>query len=163
VSRPSLQTYFSLAVLLHLALLGGGCKTVNPLDEPKSKWQQKRIEKWQKKQAEKQSEKKEAALPMRLPMGKVHMVHPGGEFVLIHSKRKFSPEPGTEIHTYGPDGSETAKLEMSAASKGEFITADIISGKPARGDSAVTNYIPSGGSSNQNTPGGSAEKVQVLE
>ncbi len=112
---------------------------------------------------EKLAKKKKPALPLRLPMGTVHMVHPGGEFVLIHSQRKFSPEAGTEINTYGPDGRETAKLEMSAASKGEFITADIISGKPARGDRAVTNYVPPKNSSNLTPQADGGEEFQVLE
>jgi len=99
------------------------------------------------------------AMPVRLPLGTVHLVHPDGQFVLIKSSQNFSPDPGTEITTFGPDGRESGQLKVGSARKANFITADIVSGTPKQGDRAIMNYLPPKPSSDQ--AGG--EAAQVLE
>ncbi len=158
VSRSSLQIFFAVAILFPFVC--SSCITTNLLVKQKIKRQQKKAEIRAAKQAETDP------VPQRLPIGFVHMVHPNGEFVLIRSARNFHLEPGSKITTYNLTGSETASLEASAASKGEFITADIVSGKPDRGDRAVANYIPqkrSSGEGDQPTTADGNEDVQVLE
>lgn len=80
--------------------------------------------------------------PIQLPIGTVHMVDPGGSFILIQSSRFLPVEPGTPIVTVSTNGIETAQLVGSSARKGQFITADIKSGRPGVGDRAVMTHVP---------------------
>ena len=79
--------------------------------------------------------------PIQLPIGIVHMVDPGGSFVLIQSSRFLPVEPGASIVSVSINGIETAQLVGSSARKGQFITADIISGRPGVGDRAVMTDV----------------------
>lgn len=80
--------------------------------------------------------------PIKLPIGTVHMVDPAGSFVLIQSSRFLPLEPGTSIVSVTISGVETAQMVSSSARKGQFITADIKSGRPEVGDRAVMIHIP---------------------
>lgn len=160
VSKSSFHIFFVVSLLSAFAC--SSCVTNNLLVKEKIKRQQKKA----KIRAEKQAERQVDLVPQRLPIGIVHMVHPGGEFVLIQSGRNFHLEPGSKITTYSVGGSETAKLEASAASKGEFLTADVISGKPSRGDRAIANFIPPKRDTKKTgnaAPGVAEDEFQVLE
>lgn len=107
--------------------------------------------------------------PTQLPVGTVHMVDPAGKFVLIQSSRFLPIEPETAITTVSSNGVETSQLKVSPARKGQFLTADIVSGRPGVGDRAVALHVPkvtdpamapfspnAGG-------GGGDDEIQVLE
>ena len=99
--------------------------------------------------------------PMKIPVGNVHG---DGGFVLIRSSRAASVDPGTNIYSYGPGGMQTATLQVSAARKSSFLTADIVSGNPMRGDNVVMDFTlrkkaPEGPNM---VPGGDSD-IQVLE
>ncbi len=79
--------------------------------------------------------------PMKIPVGSVLSVHPEGGFALIKSSRSNSIEPGTSISTFDSTGGQTSSLQVSNARKGPFLTADIISGNPTRGDQAVMDFV----------------------
>ncbi|MEC8824220.1 MAG: hypothetical protein VXX36_00415 [Verrucomicrobiota bacterium] len=106
--------------------------------------------------------------PAQLPVGTIHMVDPQGKYVLIQSSRFLPVEPGASITTVSFDGIETSELKVSPARKGQFLTADIMSGRPGVGDRAVMVHLPKVPSSevDPNTPntGGSTDnEIQVLE
>ncbi len=102
--------------------------------------------------------------PIQLPIGTVHMVDPGGSFILIQSSRFLPVEPGTPIVTVSTNGIETAQLVGSSARKGQFITADIKSGRPGVGDRAVMTHVPKVDEPASNPLiQGSHPDIQVLE
>jgi predicted small secreted protein len=103
---------------------------------------------------------------MKIPVGTIHHVDAGGEFVLIRSSRLLQIEPDTMITVFGNQGETTATLKVSPARKGQFLTADIISGNPVAGQQTAMDYTASrqadpapGG-----VPGsGGGNDIQVLE
>lgn len=102
--------------------------------------------------------------PMTIPVGSLHVVRPEEGFVLIRSSRFFQIEPGTDIITYGNGGTETSRLRVSPAKKGQFVTADILSGSPKVGDQAVMDYAVARPGDGATTPGvGGDDEIQVLE
>jgi len=130
-----------------LLLLGGlgGCRTTS---------------------SEEQAEKREAAESMRnqvtkIPVGTIHLVDPDGAFVLIRSSRFTDVDLDSELLVMDQGGTEIAKLRMSPARKGSFLTADILYGAPQRGNHVLMIHrprteIPTTGT----TP---SDEIQVLE
>ncbi len=107
---------------------------------------------------------KDVTAPMKIPVGSLHVVRPDEGFVLIRSSRFLQMEPGTDIVTYGNGGAETSRLRVSPAKKGQFVTADILSGSPSVGDQAVMDYAVSRPDNGTTTPGfGGGDEIQVLE
>ncbi len=99
-----------------------------------------------------------------LPIGVVHHVDPSGNFVLIRSSRRLQIEPGTALATRGDQGQVVARLEVSPARKGEFLTADILEGLPAVGQTTTMGYTPKPlGGSSPAADLGSPDAIQVLE
>ncbi len=115
----------------------------------------------------KESDGGEASTPApassTLPVGTVHHIDGTAGFVLIQSSRSLQIEPGTILTTYGEQGEVTARLEVSPARKGSFLTADIRDGAPKKGDRATMEHSPrpvvGGGPA---FPSGN-DAVQVLE
>lgn len=106
--------------------------------------------------------------PAQLPVGTIHMVDPQGKYVLIQSSRFLPVEPGASITTVSVDGIETSELKVSPARKGQFLTADIMSGRPGVGDRAVMVHLPKVPSpevdpNTPNTGGSTDNEIQVLE
>jgi hypothetical protein len=102
--------------------------------------------------------------PTKIPVGSLHVVRPGEGFVLIRSTRFLQVEPGTDLVTYGNGGAETSRLRVSPARKGQFVTADIISGMPQVGDQALMDYV----AGPLNAAGGPTsnpenDEIQILE
>ncbi|MEC5127587.1 hypothetical protein VSU19_12545 [Verrucomicrobiales bacterium BCK34] len=100
---------------------------------------------------------------MQIPIGTVHLVNDGGKFVLIRSSRALKIEPGTMIDIIGPGGAPVASAQVSPARRGQFLTADILSGVPATGNQVLMNYTaqePEGPSVPGAAPGGD---IQILE
>ncbi|MDF1826081.1 MAG: hypothetical protein P1U68_15655 [Verrucomicrobiales bacterium] len=102
-----------------------------------------------------------AGAPMKIPVGSLHVVRPEEGFVLIRSTRFLQVEPGTDLMTYGNGGIETSRLRVSPARKGQFVTADILSGSPKVGDQVLMNHVAG-------APGGMGsdsadDEIQVLE
>ena len=100
---------------------------------------------------------------MKVPIGTLHVVRPTENFVLIQSTRFLQLEPGTEIVTYGRGGEETSRLQVSPARKGQFITADIVSGQPRVGDQALMDYAVNPGGVTRGTAESADDEIQVLE
>lgn len=98
--------------------------------------------------------------PTKIPIGALHVVRPDEGFVLIRSTRFLQIEAGTDLITYGNGGAETSRLRVSPARKGQFVTADILSGAPKVGDQALMDYVAKA----PEIPGGQASNdIQVLE
>ncbi len=93
-----------------------------------------------KKDKQAQSGMAEKMGSMRIPIGTVHLVNDGGRFVLIRSSRALKIEPGTVIDIIGSGGAPVASATVSPARRGQFLTADIVSGVPATGNQVLMNY-----------------------
>lgn len=103
---------------------------------------------------------------MKIPVGTIHHVDAEGGFVLIRSSRLLQIEPDTLITVFGNQGETTATLKVSPARKGQFLTADILSGTPLVGQQTAMDYAKptpadpaAGGVPSQ----GSGSEIQVLE
>lgn len=99
---------------------------------------------------------------MRIPVGSVHVVRRDENFVLIRSTRFLAVEPGTDLFAYGSAGVESARLRVSPARKGQFVTADILSGMPTTGDQVLMEYV-NPQQTGAAAPGEGGEEIQVLE
>gem|GEM_PF-458508 len=101
---------------------------------------------------------------MKIPVGTIHHVDPAGTFVLIRSSRLLQIEPGTIISVLDNQGAPVASVEVSPARKGQFLTADIVSGVPAAGQRTIMDYAPPAAGSPAPAPGRTgADDIQVLE
>ncbi len=66
-------------------------------------------------------------------VGEVTVVNRDSNFVLINVSGRSSPlEPGTDLTAIAEDG-EATRLKVSAERKRPFVTADVVSGNPKRG------------------------------
>ena len=144
---------FSRTLCVLTALLLAGCQTVPGKNG--------------KNQKQEQQQPPDMA-PTKLPVGTIHMVDPEGKFVLIQSSRFLPVEPETSITTVSANGMETSQLKVSPARKGQFLTADIVSGRPGVGDRAVMLHVPKVSSPeadpfSPNAGGSSDDEIQVLE
>ncbi|NLT70730.1 MAG: hypothetical protein GXX91_08545 [Verrucomicrobiaceae bacterium] len=102
--------------------------------------------------------------PMQLPVGTIHHIDTAGKFVLIRSTRFLQIEPGTALSVVDDQGVTVARLEVSPARKGRFLTADIASGVPLAGQHTIMAYT----ASTANAPAAGlessgADDIQVLE
>lgn len=98
--------------------------------------------------------------PARIPVGTVHLVDAEGGFVLVQSSRFLDVEPERELFVAGADGSEVARLRVSPARKGSFLTADILRGTPQVGNHVLMEHR-SVSARDEATEGD--DDVQVLE
>jgi hypothetical protein len=102
--------------------------------------------------------------PMKIPVGTIHHVDPAGGFVLIRSSRILQIEPGSIISVLGDDGNPVASVEVSPARKGQFLTADILSGSPLAGQRTLMEYTPPVPGAPAPVPGAAGDDdIQVLE
>lgn len=100
---------------------------------------------WLGKDKKKEREEAEAAekaksslpTPQKLPIGSVHLVHESGGFVLIRTSRNSVIPPEADLLTYDSGGRPTGKLRLSPERKGDFLTADIVEGRPNANDRVV--------------------------
>jgi hypothetical protein len=102
----------------------------------------------------------------KLPIGVVELVDGGGGFVLIKSSRMVAIEPESILDVIGDGGVVVAQVKISPARKGQFLTADIVSGMPVKGQSVLSTYQTS--SPVESAPGGGGSPgpggdIQVLE
>lgn len=118
--------------------------------------------KWGGKKDEEPTEAVQQA-EMKVPVGKIHLVSPDGDFVLIRSSRFLPVEPETGLTVHGDSGIESARLKVSPARKGAFLTADILSGIPTVGDTVMMDYITKPLAAGEDPFGGDDDAIQVLE
>ena len=71
-----------------------------------------------------------------LQVGQIDMVNEIQKFVLIHAPGRVALSPGTMMDVMGTDGIK-AKVKLAPERKGSYLTADIESGTPAKGDAVV--------------------------
>ncbi len=98
--------------------------------------------------------------PTKIPVGNVHLVNFEKGFVLIRSSRFLDIEPERELLVTGDDGTEIAKLRVSPARKGSFLTADILYGTPQVGNHVLMVHRSA---ASRNQPTSRDEAIQVLE
>lgn len=102
----------------------------------------------------------------KLPIGVIELVDGGGGFVLIKSSRMVSIEPDSILDIVGDGGVVIAQVKVSPARKGQFLTADIVSGMPVKGQSVLSNYQtanPVDPAQKSNGSTGTGDEIQVLE
>ncbi|HRQ89227.1 MAG TPA: hypothetical protein PLA50_10535 [Bacteroidia bacterium] len=97
-----------------------------------------------------------------LPVGVVEMVEGEAGFILVRSSRGLQIEPGTVLTIHGNSGQPAASAVVSPARKGAFITADISSGTPVKGQQVTMAYDPSARTTAPPLDQGS-NAIQVLE
>jgi len=78
--------------------------------------------------------------PPVLEVGQIDMVNEIQNFVLIHAPGRIALSPGTMMDVMGTDGIK-AKVKLSPERKGSYLTADIESGTPAKGDAVVWHRV----------------------
>lgn len=89
--------------------------------------------------------------PTAQAIGKVELVNPDDRFVLARLTMNLALAPGTELTLLHEDG-EIAKAKLTPERKGVFITADIISGEPAKGDIVMIGNVKSDAPSSPAAP-----------
>lgn len=103
---------------------------------------------------------------MKIPVGTIHHIDPAGKFVLIRSSRFLQVEPGTIISVLDVQGTPVARVAVSPARKGQFLTADIVSGIPLLGQQTIMDYappIPGAAAPGAGLESREADDIQVLE
>lgn len=78
--------------------------------------------------------------PTAQAIGKVEMVNPDDHFVLARLTMNLAMAPGTELTLVNENG-HISKAKVTPERKGVFITADIVSGEPAKGDIVMTGTV----------------------
>lgn len=107
-----------------------------------------------------------ASAPTTLPVGVVHLVDESARFVLIRSTRGLQLEPGTVLTLHGDQGQASARVKVSPARKGAFLTADFLDGIPVKGQQVTTDYqrpTPDAGAAPAFPDFSDPNAVQVLE
>jgi hypothetical protein len=143
----------SLLLVTGLTLFLPGCKTVS-------------LKKDSAAATEAPATVEEAPAPeaMKIPVGTIHHVDPAGTFVLIRSSRLLQIEPGTILTVIDNQGAPVASVKVSPARKGQFLTADIVSGVPAAEQRTIMDHAPpAAGSQAPATGRTGAADIQVLE
>lgn len=74
-------------------------------------------------------------------IGTVEMVNPQAGFVIVHTLSNVPVAPGTELTAVNTSG-VSGKLRVSPEHKTIFITADIVSGSPSKGDTVLSGSAP---------------------
>lgn len=113
-----------LLLLLPLLLPSTGCVAIGNLLRPKPK------------PAETSSENAPAT-----PVGIIELVNPDAQFVIVHLNANAPLPAGTELTSLNATG-QPAKLKVTPERKNIFITADIVSGSPQKGDSVLRGNVP---------------------
>jgi hypothetical protein len=90
----------------------------------------------------------------RVQIGSIQMTNPELRFALIQSIDRASIPVGADLISSNAVG-ETSKLKLSPERKGPFLTADIISGEPAKGD--VVTWLRGGATAAVENPPPAAE------
>lgn len=80
-----------------------------------------------------------AAKPVAV--GIVELVNPDARFVIVHLNANSPLPEGTELTCASATG-QTAKLKVTPERKNIFITADITSGTPQKGDVVLQGNVP---------------------
>lgn len=110
--------------LIHIATVVVLCLAV-----PSCAMIKKAIPKWPRK---KDKDKKEAPDTAAHVIGAVEMVNPEQHFVLIRTQAGVALPAGTELTAMDSAGA-ISKLKLAPEKKGDFLTADIVSGNPRAG------------------------------
>ncbi len=84
-------------------------------------------------------------------IGSVELVNPEARFVVVHLLANVPISAGTELSTAGPSG-HVAKLKVTPERKTVFITADITSGEPQKGDTVLRGPTPAAAPATTSTP-----------
>jgi hypothetical protein len=66
-------------------------------------------------------------------VGIVSMVNTDGQFVLVESNQSATLDSGTALKCFR-DGVETGVVAVSAERRRPYVTADVVTGEPQRGD-----------------------------
>jgi hypothetical protein len=66
-------------------------------------------------------------------IGRVAMVNEEGHFVLVQCDAWKTPQEGTALKSLR-NGNETGILNVTTERRGIYVTADIVTGNPGRGD-----------------------------
>lgn len=72
----------------------------------------------------------------RVVIGTVHMTNPQMNFALIQTPGRASLPPGADLISSN-EGGESSRMKVSPERKGVFLTADIVSGEPVKGDMVI--------------------------
>ncbi len=72
----------------------------------------------------------------RVWIGTVHMTNPALNFALIQTPGRASVPEGADLISSNEAG-ETSRMKVSPERKGVFMTADVVSGEPQKGDAVV--------------------------
>jgi len=72
----------------------------------------------------------------RVLIGTVHMTNPALNFALIQTPGRASIPEGADLISSN-EGGETSRMKVSPERKGVFMTADIVSGEPQKGDAVI--------------------------
>lgn len=72
----------------------------------------------------------------RVTIGSIQMTNPELGFALIHTPVRAAIPAGADLISSN-EGGETSRMKMSPERKGPFMTADIVSGNPVKGDAVI--------------------------
>lgn len=111
---------------------------------------------------QKDEEEKETTrpAPIKIPIGTVHLVDEEERFVLVRTTRFLDVEPDRELMVMNTEGREIARLRVSPARKGSFLTADILAGDPRVGNHVLMNHSVA---EDRGAGASGDDEVQVLE
>ena len=79
--------------------------------------------------------------PRPTTIGIIEAVNPDAKFVIVHLNANSLVPVGTELTSLDAAG-QSAKLKVTPERKSIFISADIISGTPQKGDSVIQGAAP---------------------
>ena len=79
-----------------------------------------------------------------VPVGVIELVNADAHFVIVHLNANVPLPAGTELTSLNATG-QTAKLKVTPERKNIFITADIVSGSPQKGDNVLQGNVPAVG------------------
>lgn len=88
----------------------------------------------------KPSDAKPEAAPA-VNVGAIELVNPDAKFVIVHLNANSPLPVGTELTSTSASG-QTATLKVTPERKNIFITADIVSGSPQKGDPVLRGNVP---------------------
>lgn len=84
------------------------------------------------------------------PVGVIELVNADAQFVIVHLNANAPVPAGTELTSLNATG-QPAKLKVTPERKNIFITADIVSGSPQKGDSVLRGNVPATGAAAAST------------
>jgi hypothetical protein len=83
----------------------------------------------------------QAEAPKEIIVGQIELVNPMSQFVLIRSNRTMEVATDTELGFFH-NGQLAGKIRVTPERKSLFLTADILSGSPAKGDAVMLTTAP---------------------